>query len=137
MNLAPLTFSLSQINYLVINLSKKNFARTSHELSQVRIMASFTIVFVFCRHIVNCEKPRNDLVIIPRHFICCMMPLLIKVVNVLCAISSQNNRHICGARRAYMTFHEMCNAHNEQPRQAFTPCSALNVSSLFARFYIK
>ncbi|CAG4984058.1 unnamed protein product [Parnassius apollo] len=35
MNLDPLTFSLSQINYLVINLSKKNFKQTSQELSQI------------------------------------------------------------------------------------------------------
>uniref|UniRef100_A0A2A4JSL1 CCR4-NOT transcription complex subunit 1 n=1 Tax=Heliothis virescens TaxID=7102 RepID=A0A2A4JSL1_HELVI len=35
MNLDPLTFSLSQINYLVINLSKKNFKQTNQELSQL------------------------------------------------------------------------------------------------------
>ncbi|XP_046976723.1 CCR4-NOT transcription complex subunit 1 isoform X2 [Vanessa cardui] len=35
MNLDPLTFSLSQINYLVANLSKKNFKQTSQELSQI------------------------------------------------------------------------------------------------------
>ncbi|XP_028158928.1 CCR4-NOT transcription complex subunit 1 isoform X2 [Ostrinia furnacalis] len=35
MNLDSLTFSLSQINYLVVNLSKKNFKQTSQELSQL------------------------------------------------------------------------------------------------------
>ncbi|XP_061382387.1 CCR4-NOT transcription complex subunit 1 isoform X1 [Danaus plexippus] len=35
MNLDPLTFSLSQINYLVVNLNKKNFKQTSQELSQI------------------------------------------------------------------------------------------------------
>ncbi|XP_013184897.1 CCR4-NOT transcription complex subunit 1 isoform X2 [Amyelois transitella] len=35
MNLDPLTFSLSQINYLVINLNKKNFKQTNQELSQI------------------------------------------------------------------------------------------------------
>ncbi|XP_041987025.1 CCR4-NOT transcription complex subunit 1 [Aricia agestis] len=35
MNLDPLTFSLSQINYLVVNLNKKNFKQTSQELTQI------------------------------------------------------------------------------------------------------
>ncbi|XP_068619927.1 CCR4-NOT transcription complex subunit 1 isoform X4 [Battus philenor] len=35
MNLDSLTFSLSQIYYLVINLNKKNFKQTSQELSQI------------------------------------------------------------------------------------------------------
>ncbi|XP_013136530.1 PREDICTED: CCR4-NOT transcription complex subunit 1 isoform X2 [Papilio polytes] len=35
MNLDSLTFSLSRIHYLVINLSKKNFKQTSQELSQI------------------------------------------------------------------------------------------------------
>ncbi|XP_059059892.1 CCR4-NOT transcription complex subunit 1-like isoform X2 [Achroia grisella] len=35
MNLDPLTLSLSQINYLVVNLNKKNFKQTSQELSQL------------------------------------------------------------------------------------------------------
>ncbi|XP_030040329.1 CCR4-NOT transcription complex subunit 1 isoform X2 [Manduca sexta] len=35
MNLDSLTFSLSQINYLVVNLNKKNFKQTSQELSQL------------------------------------------------------------------------------------------------------
>ncbi|XP_063392578.1 CCR4-NOT transcription complex subunit 1 isoform X1 [Cydia fagiglandana] len=35
MNLDSLTFSLSQINYLVVNLSKKNFKQTSQELTKL------------------------------------------------------------------------------------------------------
>ncbi|XP_039763279.1 CCR4-NOT transcription complex subunit 1 isoform X3 [Pararge aegeria] len=35
MNLDPLTFSLSQINYLVANLNKKNFKQVNQELTQI------------------------------------------------------------------------------------------------------
>lgn len=63
MNLDSLTFSLSQINYLVANLNKKNFKQTNQELSQVSYYI-LHFVFVFnCRHIVDDLEPRAELVI--------------------------------------------------------------------------